>query len=163
MNPMKDLGPCSVTFNSIDLGATDGGVIMKHSEDTKPVKEDQQGTTEVDGIKVGKSVEIEVPLTRSSLAILAQVIGGSSYSGNRLRVRNQVGVSMLDGAALLILKPIIDGVASTDASTWLNAFKAAPRADFEIAFNNAGQRVYKVMFKVFPDSANNYKMWQIGA
>jgi hypothetical protein len=160
---IRDLGPCLVLYNNVDLGATLGGVKFKYTEESKPVNEDQKGVTNVDEIKVGASVcEVEVPLTRSTLAKLAQVIGGSSYSIYRIRVNNQVGVSMYDNAEALILKPIVDNVASSDSKDWLNIPKAYPKVDFDITFDNAGQRIYKVMFKGFPDVSSGL-IWYMGA
>ena len=160
---LRDLGPCVIEFDGEDLGATSGGVTFRYTEESKPVNEDQKGVTNVDEIKVGVSAcEVEVPLSRATLAILAQVIGGSSYSVNRLNVNNQVGVSMYDNAKTLVLKPIVNNAASTSSADWLNIPKAYPKVDFEIAFNNEGQRVYKVMFKGFPDASTGL-IWYMGA
>jgi len=160
---IKDLGPCKVLYNNVDLGSTLGGVKFKYTEESKPVNEDQKGVTNVDEIKVGVSAcEVEIPMTRSTLAQLSKVIGGSSYSGVKLNANNQVGVSMYDNAQLLILKPMVNNVASTTAADWLNIPKAYPKVDFEIAFDNAGQRVYKVTFKGFPDATSGL-IWFMGA
>jgi len=158
-SPIKDLGPCEVNFDGVSLGATMGGVIFRHTEESRPVREDQQGVTNVDELKVGVSCEIEVPLTRSSLGQLSKVIGNSTYTGTKLEVGVVVGESLLDHAKVLILKPIIDSVVSTDPSTWLTVYKAYPRADLELTYNYENQRVYKVIFKAFPD---NGKLWKIG-
>jgi hypothetical protein len=160
---IRDLGPCSVTFDSVDLGSTKGGVKFKFTEDSKPVNEDQKGVTNVDEIKVGVSAcEVEVPLTRSTLAQLAKVIGGATQNPTtKLSVSNEVGVSMYEGAALLILKPIVNGVASTNTADWLNIPKAYPKVDFEITFDNEGQRVYKTTFKGFPDASSGL-IWFMG-
>jgi hypothetical protein len=159
---IKDLGPCSVIFNNVDLGSTKGGVKFKFTEESKPVNEDQKGVTNVDEIKVGFSAcEVEVPMTRSTLGKLSTVISGSSYTTTRLRVNNQVGVSMYDNAALLVLKPLINGVASTDTKDWLNIPKAYPKIDFELVFDNEGQRVYKTIFKGFPNASTGL-IWYLG-
>jgi hypothetical protein len=160
---LRDLGPCTITFNSIVLGATKGGVKFKYAEESKPVNEDQKGVTNVDEIGVGaSSCEVEIPMTRSTLSQLSKVIGGSSYSGNKLNVNNRVGVSFYDNAQLLILKPIVNNVASTDTKDWLNIPKAYPKVDFEISFDNDGQRIYKVIFKGFPDASSGL-IWFMGA
>lgn len=164
MNPVNDLGPCGVVFGDgegTDLGATLGGVIFRHTEESRPVHEDQKGVTEVDGIKVGASCEVEVPLTRTALGILATIIGGSTYTGSILKVGVPIGISLLDNSQKLVLKPLIDNVISEDSGTWLTVFKAYPRADIELVYNNEGQRVYKVIFKAFPNSEN--LLWQMGA
>lgn len=167
MNPLLDLGPCAVIFNNVDLGKTNGGVKFRYTEESRPVNEDQSGITEVDLIKVGATCEVEVPLTRVSLGQLAVVTGGATYTGSRLRVGVPVGISLLALAKKLILKPYIDGVATTDSTKWLTIYKAYARADYEIEFNNEGQRVYKVIFKAFPDSANMVDgkpgLWVLGA
>ncbi len=158
-SPIKDLGPCEVNFDGVSLGATMGGVIFRHTEESRPVREDQQGVTNVDELKVGASCEIEVPLTRSSLGQLSKVIGNSTYTGTKLEVGVVVGESLLTHAKVLILKPIIDSVVSTDERTWLTVYKAYPRADLELTYNYENQRVYKVIFKAFPDGT---KFWKIG-
>lgn len=162
MNKTKDLGPCGILFNSQDLGKTLGGVTFRYTEEGRPVREDQAGVTDVDEIKVGASCSVELSLTRSSLAILSIVIGGSSYTGTILNVRNDIGRSMYDNAKTLVLKPIINGVVSTDATTWLTIPKAYPKVDLEAVYNNEGQRVYKVTFKAFPDASSGL-IWKIGA
>jgi hypothetical protein len=159
-NPLKDLGPCAVIFDGVDLGATHGGVIFRHTESSKPVNDDQHGATNVDEIKTGATCSVEVPLTRTALGQLAKVVGASSYTGSKLKVKNAVGISLLDNAKQLILKPIVNGVTSTTASEWLTVQKAYAKADFELAYSNEGQRIYKVTFTAFPD-ANN-ELWRIG-
>jgi len=162
MNPTGDLGPCAVIFDGVDLGATQGGVIFRHTEQSKPVNEDQKGATDVDGIKVGATCSIEVPLTRSALGQLAKVVGASSYTGTKMKVRVAVGISLLANAKQLILKPVVNGVTSTTQANWLTVAKAYAKVDFELAYNNEGQRIYKVIFTAFPDTDNNNELWRIG-
>jgi len=160
MNPIKDLGPCAVIFDGVDLGATQGGVIFRHTESSKTVNTDQAGTTPVDELKTGATCSIEVPLTRTALGQLAKVVGASSYTGSKLRVKVATGISLLDNAKQLILKPVVNGVTSTTSSEWLTVQKAYAKADFELAYGNEGQRIYKVIFTAFPDA--NSELWRIG-
>lgn len=160
---ISDLGPCEVTFNSVSLGKTKGGVKFRYTEETKPVNEDQAGVSNVDEISVGYSAcEVEIPLSRSSLTTLSTVLKGATLQGSKLSVYNQVGESMYDNAALLVLKQIINGAATTDATKWLNIPKAAPKADFEVSFDSDNQRVYKTLFKGFPDASSKL-VWFIGS
>lgn len=156
---LKDLGPCQITFNSVDLGKTMGGVTFKDSMNQVEVKEDQAGTTPVDHILTGRVIHVEVPMSRSTLAQLAAVLPGASNYGSYIKVFNQAGITRLDNAAALVLTPLVDGVASGDA---LTIFKASPITDIELAFDNENQRVYKVMFNVYPDADNNDQLYQIG-
>lgn len=161
--PVKDLGPCIIEFNEVDLGPTFGDVLFRYAPESRPVVEDQKGVTEVDGVFVGAVCEVEVPLTRSTLANLASVIPGASVSGSGMNVENIVGESRYANAQQLVLKPVVDGVAGPN-TTWLTIFKASPSVDLEITYNNEGQRVYKVIFKAYPDdtSGNVGKIWKIG-
>ncbi len=160
MNPMNDLGPCSLIFDDVDLGATQGGVIFRHTESSKTVNTDQLGTTPADEIKTGAQCSIEAPLTRTSLGQLGKVVGSSTYTGSMLRVMIATGISLLGLAKKLVIKPIVNGVTSTDASEWLTIQKAYAKADFELAFGNENQRIYKVVFTAFPD--DNNELWVMG-
>jgi hypothetical protein len=154
----KDLGPCEVWYNGASLGETEGGVTFRYQQDSKPVNTDQKGVTPVDGITVGASIcEVDVPLTRTSHGILATVVGGATYTGSKVRVGGQVGVSMYDSAAVLQLKPIIDNAASE--TSWLKLFKAYPQGTPEVVFNKDGQRVWKITFKGFEDAGTGFS-WE---
>ena len=156
---LKDLGPCQITFNSIGLGKTKGGVTFRDSNIQVPVLEDQAGATPVDDIITGRTIEVEVPMSRSTLAQLSAVIPGASDGGSFMLVKNQAGIARAVTAAKLVLQPLVDGVASGDA---LTIFLAAPSADIELTFDNENQRVYKITFKAYPDSDNANRMYQIG-
>lgn len=156
---LKDLGPAQVTFNSVDLGKTMGGVRFRDSGNQAPVVEDQAGTTPVDHIITGRLISVEIPMSRSTLAQLATVIPGASNGGSYVLVKNQAGITRADSAAKLVIQPLVDGVASADA---LTVFKASPNTDIELTFDNENQRVYKVTFNVYPDTDNANRLYQIG-
>jgi len=158
---VKDLGPCQVWFNSASVGKTFGDVIFRDTGESRPVHEDEKGVTPVDSIRVGRNVEVEVPMTRQSLAELAIVIPGASVDGTLMDVDNQVGVSRYDAALELIIKPIVDNVVSASIN-WLTISLASPEIDAEVVYNNEGQRVFKVIFKAFPDPTTG-KIYSIGS
>ncbi len=169
MGPTRDLGPCILSFGGTDLGRTSGGCTFRFAENDQGVFEDQLGTGEVDDIVVGSTCEVEAPLSRMTLAKLQAVIAGSSGSGTdsgSMTVKSCVGRSRYDTAKELILKPLLtNGAVDPDTSKWLHVFKAAPRADFEVVYNNEKQRVYKVMFKGYPDQSTGvpaFQIWRIG-
>lgn len=158
---LRDLGPCSVTFNSVDLGPAYGDIVVRFNMEDKPIYENSKGIAEVDSVLVGAKMEIEVPLSRSTLAQLNAVVPSSTISNNKMTVNSPVGVSMYDSAAELILKPLVGGVAGANTS-WITVPHASPKADFEIVYNNENQRVYKVVFKCFADPTTG-KIYHIGA
>jgi len=163
--PPRDLGPCEAIFDSVALGPTFGDVSFNSVEETIAVFESHFGKTPVDEIRMGKVISVTVPLTRSSLAQLADVItGATSGVGSLLVDALDVGVSMYDAAKELILKPIVNGVVSTTASEWLYVYKAAPKEDMAIIYNEDSQRVFNVIFASFPDQTSGQasRQWAFG-
>ena len=156
---IKDLGPCQVKFNGVDLGQTKGGVKFRDSMSQVEVVEDQAGTTPVDHILTGRKISVEVPMSRSTLAQLVTVIPGASSMGSYAVIKNHAGIARYSTAQKLELIPLVDGVAGADA---LTIFKASPITDIELAFDNENQRIYKVTFNVFPDAINGNRLYQIG-
>jgi hypothetical protein len=156
---IKDLGPCQITFDGVDLGKTKGGVIFRDSMNQVEVNEDQAGSTPVDHILTGRKISVEVPMSRSTLAQLVTVIPGASSMGSYAVIKNHAGIARASDAAQLILAPLVDGVASADRIT---IFKASPVTDIELTFDNENQRVYKVTFNVYPDADNGNRLYQIG-
>lgn len=154
---IKDLGPCQITFNGVDLGKTKGGVVFRDSMEQVPVNEDQAGTTPVDHILTGRKISVEVPMSRSTLAQLTKVIPGASSMGSYAVVKNKPGTARAADAQQLILAPLVNGIASAER---LTIFKASPVTDIELTFDNENQRVYKVTFNVYPQADGS--LYQIG-
>jgi hypothetical protein len=161
---IKDLGPCQVLYNSIDLGPTLGGVTLKEEQHSVDIKEDGHADTPVDAITTGKVTTVEANFTRSSLTQLEQMIESAVKTATNLKVKNSVGNAMYADSHELILKPLVDNVASVTAAEWLHVHKAYPLGAPEFKFDNANQRVIKVVFKCFPDqtSANVGYIWRMG-
>ena len=151
--PFRDLGPCFVRWDpldvNLDLNPTYGGVKFRDSLLFSDVFEDGHGETPVDAVTKGRTVEVEVPMTRFSLNQLLAVIEGSALVGSSLSVSNAVGNAMYAHAAEVIVKPIEDNVEGLPAE-WTHFFRCFPVIDQEIVFDNSEQRVAKVLFKVFP-------------
>ena len=161
---IKDLGPCQVLFNNIDLGPTLGGVTFKEEQKSVDIKEDGCGDTPVDAITTGKITTVTANFTRSSLAQLEKMIVSATKGATSLAVKNSVGNAMYASAQLLILKPLVDNAASVTTTEWLNIHKAYPLGAPEFKFDNSGQRVIMVVFKCFPDqtSGNVGQIWRMG-
>jgi len=161
---IKDLGACQILFDDVDLGKTFGDVVFKSEVSSVPIQEDQEGTTPVDEVMTGRVVSVEVPMTRATLAQMTKVIPNSSIVGDALIVKNPVGTTLADVAKELILKPIVNNVASADSSTWLTIYKCAPRENIEITYNNASQRIFGVTFIAFPSTTSPFtgNLWKIG-
>ena len=145
--PVKDLGPCQVLYNNVDLGPTLGGVKFKETLNSVDIKEDGHGVTPVDAIFTGRVVTVEATFTRSSLAQLESMIESSTAGADNLAVVNSVG-----------------NVASSDDTEWLYVHRAYPIADAVLTYDNSSQRVVKVTFKAFPDDASGQvgEIWRMG-
>lgn len=158
MGPLRDKGPCEVWYGATPamLGPYFETVTVRTTSTSSDVHESSHGTTPVDSIITGYGpTEVVVPFTRLALANLAIVIPGASVSGSGFKAiaHLEVGRSEYDNSHPLILKPIVDGVESTDQSEWWQADHAYPNVDMEIVYDSDGQRVFNVIFKCFPDAA----------
>lgn len=167
VGPMKDLGPCSVLWDSptlnLELNPSFGGIMFKDEVLHVEVKEDQQGETPVDHVHTGRIVEVTVPMTRSTLAQLEVAIRGSDDTTGSLVVSNKVGDDCFKNAKGLIIKPIVDGDPAP-AATWLHIQRCYPFSSLEWTYDNEAQRVTNVVFKAYPDiqSPDVGWMWRIG-
>ena len=149
---IKDLGPCQVEWNGTSVGRTFGGVKLKYTLATAPVKEDQEGEAAVDDVTIGISnCTVEVPCSRSTLAQLEKMIHRSTLVATVLTMKNSVGQDLYDLSKELVLKPWENGAASMTATEWTTIFKTYPIIDAEVVFDNAGQRIFKVVFHCYPD------------
>ena len=155
MGLIRDLGPCQVLWNSIDLGPTHGGVKYKLADSAKDIFEDGQGETPVDSVFIGVIVgPVEVPLTRLTEPQLDADWPGTSDVGGVLHISNVVGEAMYDQAHDLVLKPLINDVPSVDPTEWVTFWKTYPMRDAEVVYDNAGQRVFLTKFKIFPSDVS---------
>lgn len=75
--------PCSVTWNSVDLGFTEGDIEIACEEMGVEVKAHQEGSNVLDMIRTGKKVELKLALKETSVAQLNTMLaaGGGSSSG----------------------------------------------------------------------------------
>ena len=156
--PLDLLGPCTVTFNAVDVGKTEGSVQFSHQTSQMEIHNDQAGETPVDRVEMGGQLSVVVPLTQASYAQLEAVIQGAvgvhNSSGDKTDVSNVPGKSHYASAQKLILKAIKAGVASADTDDWLTIPKAFPSASPELSFGNDGQRIFNVTFFGYPDETS---------
>lgn len=162
--PIKDLGPCQVTWDTTDLGATLGGVTFKEDLKVVDIKEDGHGDTPVDSVFMGRNVSVECKFTRSTLEQLEKLIESSVKGATNLAVKNSVGNAMYSRAKELILKPLVDNIPSVTTSEWLHVHKAYPVAAVNFGFDASGQRIVNVTFRAFPDQTSGKvgQIWRMG-
>lgn len=160
-----DLGPCSATWDpdtlAVELNPTLGGIRYRDTLLTSPIMEDGQGETEIDGVDKGRTVEVEIPMTRFSLQQLEYVIQGSELAADVLAVGNSVGNSFYALAKEILLKPMVDNALSVIDTQWVHFWHCFPVIDEEIVFDNSEQRVARVIFKVFPSQSTTIGLGQM--
>jgi len=160
------MGPCSVEWNGAVVGPTQGGVKFKVEAKVVEIKEDGYGNFAVDGVLTGVEVgDVEVPLTRFTLAQLDVLTQDADLAGSVLTVPNPVGMAMYANAKALVLKPLVNNVPSAVTTEWVTFLKAYPYAKWEVGYDNQNQRIYKVAFKIFvcQESPNINDFMKIGA
>lgn len=138
----KNVGPCEITFNSVSLGLTLGGTKLTAEQSVfKPVA-DITGTNARGKVITGESVMVAAAITEITYAQMAAIIG-TTVAGSTTQavtMKSQVGRDLLDSVALMILKPIVNGVASAIAADWIYIPAATVMAKFNVDQNLTTQR-----------------------
>jgi len=143
-------GPCSITFNGVDLGHSQGGVGVSFYTKWRDRLVDEYGETVVDKVFQGESLELTVKLTQSQFATLKAIMPMYSYSaGSYLSFGRTVdGSKLSDDAAELVIHPFDTSGTTHD----LTVFKAAVGGPVGWEYNNDSDRVYDIVFMALPDS-----------
>lgn len=166
IGPLGDLGPCIISWDGTPIGSIITAN-FRFSATFADVKEGEHGTTPVDSVFTGYDpCEFETDTTRVTYANLTSMIPGASNSGgesgNIQVFSNRVGTAMYASAAELIVKRIVNGAADSDQQYWLHFPKAYPVPQLDTTYDESGQRMYKILWKCFPDSSNSDLVWHIG-
>jgi hypothetical protein len=152
-------GATDVVYYASGLGKTFGGVNLVINETSIDLKTDQDGETPVDSRISGTTVEITINLADISLENFAlgfkQAITGMSPN-RRVAVKPNVGYSTQTNASMIHIFPYSGGTSTIDTNVehQYTMPSAGIIAATELPFDAATQRAIKVVFKGFPDSAN---------
>ena len=163
--PIGDIGAVEVVY---DYGTESGqanlvispylGAVKQRINDAfADVQEEDFGDASVDAVFKGTTVEIEIPMARSTLLQLAGVLPGVDLSGSVLTFSNKCGSSMYDSAVPMLFKPKKDGVVSTNHAEWILVYKVFAYRAIELTFDRGTQRTHLVKFKVFPMQESGYE------
>lgn len=145
-----EMGPCNVTFKTVDLGLTKGGVEVEFGTEVANKTADQFGDTIIDDVIKGRVVKVKVPMAEADLAKLASVVPGSTLVGTttkKLVIKTSVGTSLRALAGVLTLSP----KGSVDASRDVTIPLAMPKGDMSFSYKHDEQRVYMVEFTGYVD------------
>jgi len=168
--PFGDKGPVQVVW---DYGGTPlilnpvlGTVSLTTTDSVSDVQEEGWGETPVDAVFTGTVVELQVPMARSALQQLIDLLEGvESGAGPCTAIfKAKAGCAMYENAKQVVLKPLCDNEPDADTCTWILLYKCFPYRTFELGFDREGQRVHMVVFKVFVNQDSGYKgkLYQYG-
>lgn len=118
------LGVCSVTFDGVDLGYTQGGVDVTVATTTKKVMVDQFGNSEVNEYILGRTCVAKVPLAETTLENLVRIMPGATLSA--------VGAAAATGTVTFATTPPVNNDSVTvDGVTF--TFKTSPVGALDLA------------------------------
>jgi hypothetical protein len=63
---------------------------------------------------------------------------------------------MYEDAKQLVIKPICDGVVSTDPSEWVHIYHAYPVPKWELTWDRSTQRIFPITFMVFVSQVSGW-------
>lgn len=147
------LGVCKITFNSIDLGYTKGGVEVDVTTSTHPVTVDQFGESVINEYITKRDIKVKCPLAETTLENLVAIMPGATLIGTtvkRVDVTNGIGTNLLNIAHELRLHPI--ALLDADKSEDLVIPHAATAGAMQFAYKHDAERIYNCEFMGYPDS-----------
>lgn len=150
------IGACSVTFNSVDLGHTKGGVEVTYAPEFADITADQYGNTPIDKALTGEVMTVKVPLTESQVANLNVAAPLSTLAGAtdaRATVGKDAGARLGAQAAQLVLHPLVNG--ASDYSDDIVLHKAVSHGEVVLPFMVDEQRVIEVEFIALIDTTKS--------
>ena len=120
-----------INAGGINLGETLGGVTFSFKESAVVTKTDKTGETARAKYITGCECKVTGAITEAALTQIG-IIAGRAPSTTELLLKARVGANLIDDAAVVILKPIVEGVASTDEKGWIYIPKATVLPLFEV-------------------------------
>lgn len=149
-----NLGVCSVTFNSVDLGHTLGGVEVSYEPVFKDVHVDKYGETPINKYLIGEKLKAKVPLAEYTIANLRNAIPHAEFAGAanaRITIGKSAGQASLSRAAQLVLHPVNKGTRAHD----IVIHKAIVTSTINLGHMNDEEKVIEVEFEALIDETKS--------
>lgn len=149
-----ELGVCEVTFNSVALGHTKGGVEVAYEPVYKDVMVDKYGETVVEKYLIGEKLTAKVPLAEYTLAHLkvAMPQGTSAGAGDaRLTLGSNAGQMASADTAQLLLHPLSEGTRRHD----IVFHKAVVTSTINLAHKVDEEKIIEVTFEALLDESKS--------
>jgi hypothetical protein len=150
------MGPAEIVWgygesDAAYLGKTLGGVKVTMETNAADILEDQAGDAAVNAVLTGSTMNVEITLTRLSVAELRRVMLTSEPAGQpcTVPIENQIGCDLYSLAKALVIKPLCGDEISTDPCEWFLLYKTYPLVGLDLTWDKDTQRVFPIKFKVF--------------
>lgn len=142
----KITGPCTITFNGVNLGHTLDGITFAAERSFADVKVDKYGDTPIDQILVGTKVTVKFKLAQTGFPQLdVSMPETSSYDGagtlDRVDLGGDTGFSLRTQAFPLVIHPIKN---TGDVSEDITIYKAVSVENIEIPYKIDEQQVVEI-------------------
>lgn len=161
------VGACQITFNSVDLGHTLGGVKIKYNPKYTELNVDQYGKTRLDMALLSEMFEVDVPLAevvyqswKYSMPV-ATATAGTGTAGKIVTGAN-AGALLSASAFALTLHPLAKSAGDTGED--ITVFKAVVFDIGDVEYSPDKQRVINVQFTGLIDETQpvGQRLFRIG-
>lgn len=143
------LGQCVITYNSVDLGYTNGGVEVTIKNDAQEVMIDEYGTAPVKSYHKGTRIEVKAKLSEYAYTTLVQVINGAVLNEgdtvDEVTIGQKGGIA-IEGALLKLHPSQVTGTAQD-----VEIYKAIVIGESKLPFKLEGETTYEVTFLALVD------------
>jgi hypothetical protein len=148
------VGVCSVTFNSVDLGHTKGGVEVTYEPEYHEVSVDKYGNTAVERYLIGEKLSAKVPLAEFTVAQLQNAIPQGGFAGaanTRRTIGTNAGKKATTVGYVLVLHPIAEGTRRHD----IVFYKACVTSEVVLNHMVDEEKVIEVTFEALLDETKS--------
>ncbi len=145
------LGQCDITYNSVALGYTNGGVEVAIKNDVQEVAIDEYGSAPVKSYHKGTRIEVKAKLSEFAYATLVQVMNGAVLNEgstvDEVTIGQKGGIAL--AGALLKLHPTLVSGVSQD----VEIYKAVIIGETKFPFKLEGETTYEVTWVALIDES----------
>ena len=142
------VGACSVTYNSVDLGHTKGGVEVSYEPVFHDVSVDKYGESVVEKYLMGEKWTVKVPLAANlKVAMPAGTFAGAANA--RLTLGHSAGTKATTSAAQLVLHPLNMGTRAND----IVLHKAFVASTIDLQMKVDEENIIEVEFEALVDES----------
>lgn len=150
-----ELGPCRVSINDTDIGATIGPVRVNVNTLWRDRRSDRYGASSVDRVALGSEIRVTLRLAEKTLQNLQRALPQATETDNYLAMGRTPGFKAGSAARSLRLHPEERSGAGRDVVL----HKAVATGAVELSYGPAQRRAFEVEFLALVDSTKDDGDW----